>query len=245
MTRIRWAAVLAVLLLSQSICMAADAAKRPLKVAMYSGSAEYRSAESLAELKEHLEEQYGAACSLHVVDEKGTELSGIEDLEDCDVAIIFTRRLKLDDAQVVKLKRYCDAGKPIVGIRTASHAFQTWLEFDRDVLGGNYKGHFGKDTPATVNPVAEDHPVLKVVEPFTTTGKLYKNPDLAADVTRLLTATTADATEPVAWVRQHKGGRVFYTSLGTPDDFENADFRRLLVNAIFWTAKRDVPGNGK
>ena len=32
---------------------------------------------------------------------------------------------------------------------------------------------------------------------------------------------------------------VFSTSMGTPEDFRNDDFRRLLVNAIFWTARRD------
>src|SRR5687768_16936966 len=69
---------------------------KPLKIAMYSGSAEYKSSESLADLKRQLEEQFGASCSLHVADEKGTTLTGIEDLETCDVAVIFTRRLKLD-----------------------------------------------------------------------------------------------------------------------------------------------------
>jgi len=34
---------------------------------------------------------------------------------------------------------------------------------------------------------------------------------------------------------------VFYTSLGHPKDFENPAFRRLLVNAIFWTLNRSVP----
>jgi type 1 glutamine amidotransferase len=214
---------------------------------MYSGSAEYKSAESLADLKKLLEAEYGASCTLHVVDEKGSKLTGIEDLETCDVAVIFTRRLKLDEGQVAKLKAYCDAGKPVVGIRTASHAFQTWLEFDRDVLGGNYKGHYKEDKPAAVKPSSQPHPVLRRVGAFTTTGKLYKNPEIAADATRLLAATapgtpeTTETTETVAWTREHKGGRVFYTSLGTPEDFKNPDFRRLVVNAIFWTANRDVP----
>ena len=218
-----------------------EATGKPLKVAMYSGSAEYKSAESLADLKKQLEEQFGASCSLHIADEKGTTLTGIEELETCDVAVIFTRRLKLDETQVAKLKKYCDSGKPIVGIRTASHAFQTWLAFDRGVLGGNYTGHYKEDKPATVKPVAQGHPLLRGVRPFETTGKLYKNPDIAADVTRLLTATAGETTETVAWAREHKGGRVFYTSLGTPGDFQNDDFRQLVVNAIFWTAKRETP----
>src|SRR5688500_8917810 len=183
---------------------------------MYSGSAEYKSAESLADLKKELEGKYGASCALHVADEKGSTLKGIEVLASCDVAIVFTRRLKLDEGQVERLKAYVQAGKPVVGIRTASHAFQTWLEFDPQVIGGNYKGHYGKDEQAEVTPVAKDHPVLAGVKVFITTGKLYKNPDIAKDVTLLLTATTPTHTEPVAWTRTTgSGGRVFYTSLGT------------------------------
>ena len=45
--------------------------------------------------------------------------------------------------------------------------------------------------------------------------------------------------------RIHNGGRVFYTSLGDPRNFENAGFRQMLVNALFWTAARDVPGQGR
>jgi type 1 glutamine amidotransferase len=54
----------------------------------------------------------------------------------------------------------------------------------------------------------------------------------------LLTGAIPDHTEPVAWTREHRGGRVFYTSLGGPEDFEKDVFRRLVVNAIFWTAQR-------
>lgn len=39
--------------------------------------------------------------------------------------------------------------------------------------------------------------------------------------------------------REHNGGRIFYTSLGVPEDFANENFRRMLTNAIFWTMHRD------
>ena len=38
----------------------------------------------------------------------------------------------------------------MVGIRTASHGFQTWLGFDPEVLGGSYNNHWGKDVSAEV-----------------------------------------------------------------------------------------------
>ncbi|MES2694805.1 MAG: hypothetical protein V4773_15135 [Verrucomicrobiota bacterium] len=39
---------------------------------------------------------------------------------------------------------------------------------------------------------------------------------------------------------EYNGGRVFYTSLGVPEDFKDENFRRLLLNAINWTARRDT-----
>jgi hypothetical protein len=48
-------------------------------------------------------------------------------------------------------------------------------------------------------------------------------------------------SEPVAWVNTDQDRRVFYTSLGSPDDFTQPFLRRLLVNAVFWSLGRPVP----
>ena len=48
--------------------------------------------------------------------------------------------------------------------------------------------------------------------------------------------------EPVAWTHQRPGGgKVFYTSLGHPEDFSLGDFQRLLTNAVYWAADLPVP----
>ena len=49
------------------------------------------------------------------------------------------------------------------------------------------------------------------------------------------------AAEPVAWVNTAKNRRVFYTSLGNPDDFKQPFFRRLLLNGILWLLGEPVP----
>ena len=48
-------------------------------------------------------------------------------------------------------------------------------------------------------------------------------------------------TEPVAWTNTYNGGRVFYTSLGHPDDFNVQPFREMLVNAVRWTLGQEIP----
>src|SRR5262249_52088852 len=107
---------------------------------------------------------------------------------------------------------------------------------------GNYQGHYeqGRLAKVQIAEKAKNHPILVGIKPFTTMGGLYKNPGLAKDVRVLLTASSSDHTEPVAWTRIHNGGRGFYTSLGTPEDFKDENFGRMLVNAIFWTTKRDL-----
>lgn len=212
--------------------------KKPLHVCLVSGSLEYGSDASLARLQKLLEKE-GMRCS-RAFRKTDADLPGLENLDDCDVMLLFTRRLTIDGPQLERVKKYCLSGRPIVGVRTASHAFQKWLVLDKEVFGGNYKGHFGAGLKCKVEIVSENagHPILKGVRPFLSPGSLYKNQGLAKDCTVLLTGAIPGHTEPVAWTRTYKGGRIFYTSLGHQGDFENEDFLKLMVNALRWTTEK-------
>lgn len=215
---------------------------RMLTVLLISGSLEYKSDESLTAFEKHLKENYPVNC-VRAFRKTDDDLPGLEQLETCDVAVFYTRRLKITGDQLDRIKKYAQSGKPIVAIRTASHGFQNWLDMDKEVLGGDYKGHYGHEHRPEVKltDAGEKHLVLTGVKPFKATGGLYKNPAVAKDVSVLMTATIPDHTEPVTWAREHKGGRVFYTSLGHPDDFKDENFVRMLTNAVFWTANRGAP----
>jgi type 1 glutamine amidotransferase len=152
------------------------------------------------------------------------------------------------------------AGKPVVGIRTASHAFApaknkkvpeghaAWPEFDAQVLGGNYHNHHGRQTKTFVRVAAgaEQHPLLAGIRPeeFMTASSLYKTSPLAKGTTLLLMGRADDLQphEPVAWTfTRADGGRTFYTSLGHPQDFALPPFQRLLRNGIYWAAGVAAP----
>jgi putative heme-binding domain-containing protein len=215
---------------------------KKLKVLLISGSFEYKSAESLEGFQKYLEANYPVECvRAFAKNDKDKDFPGLDQLEKCDVAIFFTRRLQVDGDSLALVKKYVEAKKPVVGIRTASHGFQNWLEFDKLVLGGDYKGHFGQNIECdiTIEPKAKDHPVLKGVKPFQTKGGLYKNPMVSDDVTVLLRGKITEGSEPVAWVREKDGRRVFYTSLGTVDDFKDPNFQRLVVNGLAWATKSE------
>lgn len=215
-----------------------------LRVHIISGSKEYKSEESLKDFAESLRAGYRVNVTGSWVSDGAKGLPDADKIPAADVLIIFARRLKLPAEQVALVKRHANAGKPIVGIRTSSHAFSNddnvWL--DRTVMGGNYQGHFGGDA-VTVNKTdaGKQHPVLQDVGEIVS-EKLYKAGALADDVTLLQTGSikAGSVTYPVTWTHTYKTGRMFYTSLGVPRDFKNPHFRQMLVNAVFWTAAKNM-----
>jgi type 1 glutamine amidotransferase len=221
-------------------------AAEPLRVHMISGAKEYSSEQAVLVLKKRLAKKYNIESTLSLAADGAKELPHLEKLAAADVLVIYARRLELDDKNMTIIKRWCEDGKPVVGIRTASHAFQPFLEFDKIVLGGDYSGHFGheSDTRVSIVDEAKAHPLLTGVKPWKRPAKFYKNPNLADDATLLMTGTGKNGTHPLAWARTYdkdKNARSFYTMAGLAEDFENENFLRLIDNAVFWTAHRDPP----
>ena len=190
-------------------------------------------------------------------------LPGIEQLADADMALISVRRRALPKSQLDVFRKFIADGKPIVALRTASHAFalssgepptghDVWPEFDRDVLGGNYQGHHdnqpgaGPTTRVWILPEARDQGVLQGMPEgeWGVSSSLYKTQPLGPRAVPLMMGRGDDRLphEPVTWINTHVGGgRVFYTSLGHPDDFQMPAFRRLLLSGVYWAAGLEIP----
>jgi len=211
----------------------------PLRVCLISGSWEYRSEDTLPVFAAYLEDNYPMECTLLQAEERD-RLPGLEALAEADAALVFTRRLTIDGKGLERVQRFATSGKPIVGVRTASHGFQNWLAMDAEIFGGNYRGHYSNDlkTAITVAETAADHPILDGFEPYETVASLYQVRPLAEDCEVLLVGTSPEGREPLAWVRDRPEGRVVYTSLGHPFDFEREAFRRFLARSILWSAGR-------
>jgi hypothetical protein len=104
-------------------------------------------------------------------DERG--LPGLEALKKADLAIFYTRFLKIDDQQLVHITDYLKSGKPVVGLRTSTHGFnypdehpnQKWNDgFGRDALGSPYLIHLSGPTRLKVEQGRKKHPVLTGVQ---------------------------------------------------------------------------------
>jgi type 1 glutamine amidotransferase/nicotinamidase-related amidase len=234
----------------------------PPRVAFLIGEREYATRSTLPAFARDRLEPKGLGCTficaLSDSDKKTKhDFPGFGIVKAADLVFVSVRRRALEAGQLDMLRAHIDAGRPLVGIRTASHAFHTrgrhpkghaeWREFDPEVLGGNYHGHHGHKhkTEVTLAPGAmgtTSHPILAGVEPFTSPSWLYKVRPLGGSARALLVGTIPDAeAEPVAWTNTYRKARVFYTSLGHPGDFEDPGFARLMTNAVFWSLKRPVP----
>ncbi len=229
-------------------------------IAIMIGEDEYRTWETLpAYAKRELEPRGFRVRVVQVAADDKDRFPGLADaVRAADLVVVSVRRRLPPPDELDALRAHVAAGKPLVGLRTASHAFTRdkqpqpgaagWPEFDGAVLGGHYTGHHGGDAKVTVTPApgAKDHPILRGVDPAAfATRKLYRSAPLAASTTPLLVgAIPGNAPEPVAWTNEPRTGRgrVFYTSLGHPDDFETAAFRRLLLNGICWCLDTAAPG---
>jgi type 1 glutamine amidotransferase len=261
-TRLRFSLlVLVVVLVGFQPARAAGAATKAPRIFFLIGEPEYETKTTVPEFAKAEIEPRGVECTFSILPSEDTnEFPNIDKLKGADLLFISVRRHTPPQAQMDAIKAFIASGKPVVGIRTASHAFALrgkdakppagcadWPEFDHEILGGNYNDHYahGLETWAKIMPAQAQHPVLAGIAPeeFAITSHLYKNPDLPSWVTPLMTARLANGpeVEPIAWVNTKDKRRVFYTSLGAPEDFKLPQFRRLLRNGIFWAMDRAVP----
>ncbi|MCO8122135.1 ThuA domain-containing protein [Stieleria sp. TO1_6] len=188
-------------------------------------------------------------------DSERNEMVGVQQLAAADALLVSVRRRALPAADLALIRQFIAEGKPVIGIRTASHAFSlrgkeppagtaVWPTFDGDVFGGNYSNHFGNSLQTNVLPLADgaEHPILDATDvvAIKPAGSLYKVTPLAAG-TRVLFSGQVDGNDaqPLAWTFvRNDGGRSFYTSLGHPGDFRQPEFQALLAAGIHWACGR-------
>lgn len=238
---------------------------------------EYHAWQTLPEFGQMLEDKYGFKCEYLTssTDDKDTNrffIPRLEKVRDADLVVLFARRRALPLEQLNILKDYLDRGKPMIGIRTASHAFdgnlmvpkeggspvaadarlpaglEQWKTFDREVLGCQYHGHYepGIVTVVTVNPEKRTHPILTGVPgQFDSPSWLYEIDPLSPGAEPLMMGKIpGQEPQAVLLINTFKrSSRIVYTSLGHWEDFKLPAFRRILVNSVFWTMKLDVPQN--
>lgn len=162
-------------------------------IVLISGDEEYRSEEGLPQLGKILAKHHGFKCTvLFALDADGTinpnngkNIPGLEALDSADLMIILTRFRNLPDEQMKHIDDFLRAGKPVIGMRTSTHAFnvpkgktyshygngyggdkEEWRDgFGRLVLGEKWISHHGghkrESTRGVIVEEMKDHPILR------------------------------------------------------------------------------------
>ena len=154
-------------------------------VVLVAGDELYRTEETMPMLAKILSQKHGFKTTvLFAINPDGgyidanfqNNIPGTEALDSADLLIIGTRFRQLPDDQLARFAKYLDAGKPVIGIRTATHAFTgdaktgdfKWADFGLKILGERWVNHHGKHkvegTRSVVEAANATHAVLRGVE---------------------------------------------------------------------------------
>jgi len=175
------------------------AIRKQKKVVLLSGDEEYRSEEVLPQMAQILSHHHGFDCTVLFAQDPAktgiidpnyvNNIPGLEALENADLMILFIRFRELPDEQMEYFQNYLIKGKPIIGMRTATHAFNIldslsqwkhWgnyydgeLEdweggFGKKILGANWHTHHGhhkyQSTRGVLASESKNHPMLRNID---------------------------------------------------------------------------------
>jgi hypothetical protein len=246
-----------------------DGAGKGKHIVLISGDQEYRSEETIPQLAQILSKHHGFKCTvLFTVDPKdGTvnpninNIPGLEALKTADLMVIFTRFLNLPDDQMQHIDDYLATCKPVVGLRTATHAFngipakskfakfnngsgvKGWEGgFGKVVLGEQWVNHHGahgkEGTRGIVAKGQEKHPILKGFSPgdiFGTTDVYTVKLPLPKHCTPIVLGEVTESLKPDSKAVEGKKNDpmmpVAWTNLYT-NDFADSKAGRVFTTTM-------------
>ncbi len=212
--------------------LGAEPAAKPLRVCLVSGAESYHSDEAFAGLAAYLEREHGMKCEVLRFSPDGTALPGIEHLLAADTAVFHVRRKTLNPANLAVLKRFFASGKGFVALRSTSHGWENWKEFDHEVLGATYGGPGGGNFGNAEKLIFKPHPIWDGAQGLDTKKDVYRLTNFAPDLNVLVEADTKNGRVPVGWTRPHHQSRLFYLALFY--EIDQPPFQRAIANALRW-----------
>ncbi len=196
-------------------------------IVFVTGDEEYRSEESMPQLAKILAVHQGFRCTVLFAINKqdGTidpttvdNIPGLEALDGADLMVLFTRFRELPDDQMKHVIDYADSGRPILALRTATHAFRYVKNkdspyakysfdsrdfsggFGRQVLGETWIDHYGahqkESTRGLAAPGMEKHPILKGAEDVWGPSDVYAITTLTGDSKPVLLGQVLSGMDP-------------------------------------------------
>jgi len=224
-------------------------AQEKLKVALVSGahSPSYEGNYSMRLFRDYLKENDYPIEVVFISSQEGTDaFLNLDKLEEVDAAVFNVRRKTPSAEDLAIFREFFNSGKGFVAIRSTSHAWENWPDFDQEVLGVSYNMTFhadGQKSPSMEVINLYNHPVFTGVRDFSTDQYMYDIQDVADDVQIIMEGTVGESTTPMAWTRTYKGGRVFRLVPGNLELFQDPNYLKMVANGLLWVAGRTIPGS--
>lgn len=157
-----------------------------------------------------------------------------ETLSHYDALMLYANHPKIAPEQFAALSEFVESGHGFLPIHSASACFGNEPRFIA-LVGARFKKHATGVFKATI--VDKAHPVMQGVNEYETWDETYVHDQHNTLGRRILAERMEGAMrEPWTWVREQGKGRVFYTASGHDKrTWENADFQKMLRNAIIWS----------
>ena len=196
-------------------------------IVFVTGDEEYRSEEGMPMLAKILAVRHGFKCTVlfainpadgTIDPNNSTNVVGLKALEGADMMVIFTRFREPPDDQMKYIENFVNSGKPILGLRTATHAFEikrnkqsaylkwTWNSnewpggFGQQVLGDTWVSHHGnhgkESTRGVINEALKNHPIFKGVDDIWGPTDVYGIIHLPSDAKVLVHGQVLDGMSP-------------------------------------------------
>ncbi len=212
---------------AQVVYMPKDGPGQGKHVVLLAGDEEYRSEEGLPMLGKLLSQRHGfKATVVFPIDPKTgeidpnnqTNLPGMDALKDADCVVMLWRFRNPTAADLKHFADYFAAGKPVIGLRTSTHAFNIkeadspfakwdwqasapWTGgFGQHVLGETWISHHGdhgsESTRGLIAPGAEKNPLLQGVTDVWGPTDVYGIKNLPSDATVLLLGQVIAGMKP-------------------------------------------------
>ncbi len=194
------------------------------KIVFLAGDEEYRSEEALPMLAKIFSQRFGfdATVLFSLDPENGfidpnqqKNIPGTSALADADLLVIFTRFRDLPPDQTAPITAFLNAGKPIIGLRTATHAFAgsmadggwtygDWQKggFGLKILGETWVAHHGvhkkEGTRGVIEEANASHPILRSVKDVFAASDVYSVKSLTGGETVLLRGAVTESLDPAS-----------------------------------------------
>jgi len=221
------------------------AQEAPIKVLVVTGGHDFEKEPFFAVFKA-LE-----GISFETAEQKETSEAYDRDLSEYDVLVLYDMPQKISDAQKEKFLKFLAGGKGLVALHHCLGSYQDWPEFQK-IVGGKFytaerteegvkhpKSGWQHDVRFKVNIADKSHPIVQGLSDFEILDEVYSNYFVRPEAKPLLTVDHPLSGKIIAWTHSYGKAPVAYILLGHgPSAFNDANYRKLLLNGIRWAARR-------